>query len=406
MPKLSRREFAAAAGTSLAAIPLAARGQGKSEKAGNGVISDEFVERLPTLMQWANVPGMAVAVIRDGKLAWSRGFGVKKFGDAGAVESSALFGAASLSKPVFTYAVLRLRDEKLIDLDRPLWSYLPYADLPDVEQSKQITARNVLSHSTGLQNWRFQRDQKLEFAFKPGERFGYSGEGFYYLQRVLENITGRGFEEYMRERVLKPLGMTSSTYLWIPENESRIAWGHNGRMMPSQMFNAQGGKKMIDLAAEWKKPVESWKYDDVVRAQTTLNKDALIYPNFLLPNTAGSLVTSVDEYAMFMLRLMDGGKRDGLELSETARKEMLTPQTKINDAISWGVGVGLERVNGRTLFWHWGDNGTYKDFMLGDPARRSGVVVFTNGSNGHKIWRTVVAEVTGSDHPAFYFYMV
>jgi CubicO group peptidase (beta-lactamase class C family) len=390
----------------MAAMPLIGSSQSNSSKSTQGVISDEFIERLPALMKWGNVPGVAVAVIRDGKLAWSRGFGVKKYGEPGAVESSTLFGAASLSKPVFTYAVLRMREEKLIDLDRPLWNYLPNPDLPDVEQSKQITARHVLSHSSGLQNWRFQKTDKLEFAFKPGERFGYSGEGFYYLQRVLENVTGRGFEEYMRERVLKPLGMMSSTYLWIPDNESRIAWGHNGRMVPSQMFNAQAGKRMIDIATEWKKPVETWKYDDVVRANAIINKDAPPFPNFFLPNTAGSLVTSVDDYTRFMLRLMDGAKKDGLELPETARKEMLSPQTKINDALSWGIGIGLEQLNGRILFWHWGDNGTYKAFMMGDPSRRSGVVVFTNGSNGHKVWRTVVAEATGSDHPAFYFYMV
>jgi len=405
MSKISRREFAASAGAALVAAPMAAFGQSGSRKPPTGTLSEEFVRRLPTLMQWANVPGISVAVIREGKLEWSGGFGVKKNGEPEAVESSTLFGAASLSKPVFTYAVLRLREEKLIDLDRPLWSYLPNPDLPAVEQSRLITARHVLSHSSGLQNWRFQKDQKLEFAFKPGERFGYSGEGFYYLQRVLENITGRGFEQYMRERVLKPLDMSSSTYLWIPENESRIAWGHNGRMVPAPMFNAQQGKRMIEIAAEWKKPVETWKHEDVVRASAIINKDAPPFPNFFLPNTAGSLVTSVDEYALFMSRLLDGGKNDGLELSQAARKAMLTPQTKINDALSWGVGVGLERWNGRTMFWHWGDNGTYKAFMMGDPAQRSGIVVFTNGSNGHKIWRTVVAEATGSDHPAFYFYM-
>jgi CubicO group peptidase (beta-lactamase class C family) len=191
MSKISRREFAASAGAALVAAPMAAFGQSGSRKPPTGTLSEEFVRPLPTLMQWANVPGVAVAVIREGKLAWSGGFGVKKNGEPGAVESSTLFGAASLSKPVFTYAVLGLREEKLIDLDRPLWSYLPNPDLPDVEQSRLITARHVLSHSSGLQNWRFQKDQKLEFAFKPGERFGYSGEGYYYLQRVLENITGR-----------------------------------------------------------------------------------------------------------------------------------------------------------------------------------------------------------------------
>ncbi len=357
-------------------------------------------------MEWANVPGVAVALISDGQVSLSRGFGVKKAGATDTVDGDTLFGAASLSKVVFSYAVHKLRDEKQIDIDKPLWDYLPNEDLPAGENSKLITARHVLTHSSGLQNWRFSAGQKLEFAFKPGERFQYSGEGFYYLQRVVEKISGRGFEEFMRERVFKPLGMTNSTYTWDNALDAKVASGHNNRMVPSEIFNSQQGKKMIAIAEEWKKPVNTWKYEDVVKAQATINKELPPFPNFLLPNTAGSLVTSVNEYAKFMLRLMDNRKRDEFDLAEATRREMLTPQNKINSAISWGLGVGLETDDGRTSFWHWGDNGVYKAFMMGDPVKRSGVVVFTNGQNGHRVWQRIVAEATGSDHAAFLLYMV
>ena len=370
-----------------------------------GAISTTFMDRLPQLMEWANVPGLAVAILKDGKTAWSRGFGARKAGENTPVDADTLFGAASLSKPVFTYAILRMRDENLIDLDRPLWNYLPYEDLPAVEQSKQITARHVLSHSTGLQNWRFNRDQKLEFAFKPGERFQYSGEGFYYLQRVLESITGRGFEEYMQEQVLKPLGMANSTFAWTAGAEARMSWGHSSRMEADEVFNAQRGRRHLQLAEEWKKPVQSWKHEDAARANAVINKNAPAFPNFLLPNTAGSLITSVNEYALFMARLMQLHKRDANSLPETSRREMLSPQTKINAAISWGLGIGLENYGGRQMFWHWGDNGVFKAFMVGDPTAGTGVVVFTNAANGHRMWQRIVAEVMGPDHPAFYFYM-
>jgi hypothetical protein len=124
-----------------------------------------------------------------------------------------------------------------------------------------------------------------------------------------------------------------------------------------------------------------------------------------LPNTAGSLITSVDEYALFMARLMARRSRANLDLSEVSRTEMLVPQIKINGAISWGLGVGLENHDGRTLFWHWGDNGVFKAFMIGDPVLGSGIVVFTNAQNGHKMWQRIAAEAMGRDHPAFYFYM-
>jgi len=356
-------------------------------------------------MEWANVPGLAIAVLKDGKPAWSRGFGVRKAGEQTTVTPDTLFGAASLSKPVFAYAVLRMRDEKLIDLDRPLWNYLPYEDLPAVDNAKLITSRHVLGHSSGLQNWRFGRDQKLELAFKPGERFQYSGEGFYYLQRVLETITGRGFEEYMQERVLKPLGMVNSTFSWTAASEPLMSWGHNGRMQPSEAFNAERGKAQLELAREWNKPLPAWKHEDSARAHLSVNKFLPAFPNFLLPNTAGSLITSVDEYALFMSRMMARTRRDEFDLADASRREMLTPQTKISNSVSWGNGVGLENYGGRQMFWHWGDNGVFKAFMMGDAAVGSGVVVFTNAQNGHRIWQRIAAEVMGPDHPAFYFWM-
>ena len=405
MNNVTRREFALRTGAALIALPAAGFGQKLPAQVSSWTLSDQFLESLPTLMEWANIPGVAVAIVRDGKLAWSKGFGVKKAGEKDPIDSSTLFEAASLSKPVFAYAVLRMHDEKLIDLDRPLWNYLPNNDLPDVESSKRLTARHVLSHSTGLQNWRFDRNQKLEFAFKPGEKFGYSGEGFYYLQRVVEQITGSGFEEFIQGRVLKPLGMTSSTYLWRTGIESSASWGHNVQLAPSPISNSRNGARIIEIASEWNKPVETWKYDDALKAHALINKERPPLPVFLLPNTAGSLVTSVDDYTKFMIRLMDRPHHDDLDISETERKEMLTTQTPINSALSWGLGVGLETKKDRKLFWHWGDNGTYKDFMMGDPVTRSGIVVFTNGSNGQKLWRTIVAEATGSDHAAFYFWM-
>ena len=394
---VDRREFLAAAGTTVLAASFSASAQTRKTSA---PFSKAFLDQLLKLMEWANVPGLAIAVIERGKLAWSQGFGVKKAGESEPVTKDTLFGAASLSKPLFAYAVLLMRDEKLIDLDRPLWNYLPYEDLPAGDQAKQITARHVLSHSTGLQNWRFQRDHKLEFAFKPGERFQYSGEGFYYLQRVLETITGRGFEDYMQERILKPLGMTNSTYSWTPAAEGKMAWGHSNRRDAVEAFNAQRGRRMLEFAKEWNKPVGVWRHEDAARAHTTLNRDALPLPNSLLPNTAGSLITTVDEYAQFMLRLLARNAADASSV-----REMLTPRTKVNTSISWGLGIGLETYAGRSLFWHWGDNGVFKAFMMGDPATGTGLVVFANAQNGHRIWQRVAAELMGRDHPLFYFYM-
>jgi CubicO group peptidase (beta-lactamase class C family) len=392
--EITRRSFIRTASAAAVVGSIAAHAQTKPNAARPVGLTDRFVNNLPQLMEWANVPGVAVATFKDGKPAWSRGFGVAKAGETAPLTTETLFGAASLSKPVFAYGILRLRDEKLFDLDRPLWDYLPYEDLPAVDDAKKITARHVLSHSSGLQNWRFSRDDKLELAFKPGGGFQYSGEGFYYLQRVAEKVTGRGFEQFMQERVLKPLGMANSTYAWTPASAAKMSWGHNGRMQPRESFNAQRGKRMLEIADEWKKPVAEWRHEDVVRAQGLIDKNSSVFPNFLLPNTAGSLITSIDEYARFMSHLF-----------AVASREMLAPQTRVNGGISWGLGVGLESFAGRSTFWHWGDNGTFKAFMMGEPTAGTGLVVFTNASNGHKLWHRIATEAMGPDHPAYYFFM-
>lgn len=364
------------------------------------------MKSLPQLMEQSNVPGLAVAMIRDGAVEWARGFGVKKAGTTDAVTPDTVFGAASLGKAVFAYAVLRMRDERLIDLDRPLKEYLAAFDLPDDPRSAQVTARRVLSHTTGWQNWRNGKDERLIFDFAPGERFNYSGEGYFYLQRVVEQITGRGFEGYMRERVLLPLGMTHSSYTWLPEYDATLSSGHDERGRPSPAWSARLAPKLVKLAAQWNKPLADWRYEDMVRAMPEINAQIPVLPNYMVPNCAGTLLTTVREYAQFMTRVTNGARHDSVSLAEATRREMLTPQVRLNTALDWGLGWGLERAEGREYFWHWGDNGTFKNFAMGDPLRRTGVVVFTNGSNGHKVWERIVAQATGRDHASFLWWMV
>ncbi len=378
----------------------------QSAKPPAGTLSEAFLARLPQMMELANVPGLSIALIKDGKVAWARGFGVRDANTKAPVDADTIFPAASLSKVVFTYAVLKMREEKLIDLDRPLVSYLNASDLPDDPRTRQITARHALTHSTGWQNWRFAKGSQLQFAFTPGEKFSYSGEGFFLLQRVVEQIAGRGFEDVMRERVLNPLGMKRSSYIRQPEHEPHFAAGHSSLGFPSAFGNAQQRQKLLDLAQQWNKPLASWRYEDMVRAMQETQADTPPFPNFMTPNSAASLLTTAPEYAQFMLRLLDKAPTDAASLSEATRREMLTPQMKINRAIAWGLGIGLESEGGRTCFWHWGDNGNWKAFMFGDPAARSGVAVFTNGTNGHKLWQRIVAQATGRDHAAFLFWMV
>ncbi len=109
---------------------------------------------LPGLLEGAAVPGLVAAVVRDGGIDWLRGFGTTAVGSEQKVDQETVFAAASLTKPVFAYAVMKLADAGRIELDRPLAEYLAYQDIADDERARKITARMVLSHSTGFPNWR------------------------------------------------------------------------------------------------------------------------------------------------------------------------------------------------------------------------------------------------------------
>jgi CubicO group peptidase (beta-lactamase class C family) len=327
---------------------------------------------VPGLMKQADVPGMAVVVVRGGKIYWQRSFGVKNVKTGQAVDENTVFEAASLSKPVFAYAVLKLVEQGKIGLDVPLTTYFAKAPQakPFVEgdaRIEKITARIVLSHRTGFPNWR--NDDVLKIHFTPGERFSYSGEGFIYLQRTVEQIEGKPLNEVMTELVFKPLGMSSSSYVWRPDFDEKTATGHDSGATPRDL----------------------WK-----------------------PNEAGAastLNTTARDYATFVAAIVDG-----VGLKRATLREMETPQIavdpqctncteqtpkELSKEIFWGLGWGIEKKGGEERLWHWGDNGSFKCFVVADPAKKSGAVMFTNSENGLSIAPAVMRDATGVEPAAF-----
>jgi len=120
-------------------------------------------------------------------------------------EDSAVFQAASLSKPVFAYIVMKMAHRGEIDLDEPLVNYTDAGRFENRDYASKLTARIVLSHKSGLPNWAVSPsssewpDSKIAFKFRPDSAFSYSGEAFAFLQRAVENIKGRGLEEIAKE---------------------------------------------------------------------------------------------------------------------------------------------------------------------------------------------------------------
>jgi CubicO group peptidase (beta-lactamase class C family) len=351
---------------------------------------------IPVLLQLATVPGMAIATVTGADIV-AEGFGVRRVGGDDKVTGDTVFEAASLSKPVFASIVMQLAAEGVIDLTRPLADHLPLPN-PSDDRAKAITATHVLSHSSGWRNWRNNKDTPLTADFPPGSRFSYSGEGYFFLQRVVEKLTGKGLLRLSREHIFEPLGMTSSSYLWRPELDTRLATGHSNRGDPIDSSNARAGKAFAGIAAEMGKPLDGWTTDDVERALPKMDAAMPVLPNYIKPNAAASLLTTARDYGTFVRWLMGNGPVHG---GRALLDRMAVQRSTINDALGWGSGIGLEHTGGRQYVWHWGDNPGFKNFIVGEPSSGSAIVIFTNGNAGQRVYERVIRSRTGVDHPAF-----
>ena len=185
---------------------------------------DHFIE---TYQQYYNIPGVSLALIKDGKLVYHKTYGVKNTFTKEPVDSNTLFEAASVTKPVFSFAVQRLAERGVIDLDKPLYLYLPYPDIAYDDRYKLMTARHVLTHRTGFPNWRYMNpDGKLDLKFTPGTGYGYSGEGFEYLKMVVQQITGKKVEQILQEEVIQPIGLWHTFFSRNDSLRRMVANGH------------------------------------------------------------------------------------------------------------------------------------------------------------------------------------
>ena len=146
------------------------------------------LELLESECQKENVPGAAIALVSDGQLAGVAGVGVTERGGESSASGETVFQAASLSKPVFALAVLRLARDQRIDLNAPLVNFGVSPPLPD-RRLESISARLVLRHATGLPNW-FWTDDDKTLLCEPDTAFTYSGLAYMFLQRVVEQVVG------------------------------------------------------------------------------------------------------------------------------------------------------------------------------------------------------------------------
>lgn len=327
------------------------------------------IERLvPQLMEEHHVPGVSMALIGEGQVVWSKGYGVSDAEKKTPVTRQTLFEAASMSKPVFALLALQLVDAGRLDLDRPLAEYTSEFFVPDQPGRRKITARMALSHTTGLPNWRpggEEREGPLPLLFEPGTRFGYSGEGIFYLQRVLERITHRPLDEHARAALFEPLGLQAASFAWNPKIDPQLASGHG----PDGAYLAKS------------------KYTH--------------------PNAAYTLYTTAEEYARIIVEVIKAARFGSPVLTRRSARAMLRHQIALDArdpverpgaaqgrAVYWGLGWSVNTTAGGDIFHHSGANQTgFRCFSQFSLERKSGLVIMTNGIHGTELWTRLVAAI-------------
>lgn len=313
---------------------------------------------LPALMKKLHVPGVSIAIVENNKIAWTGAWGVKRAGDDEVIDDRTLFEAASMSKALFTYAVLKLVEQDRLDLDRPLVEYLDKPYLDDQPDHKLITARMVLNHTTGFPNWRkdgWRKGGPLPVKFKPGTKYGYSGEGFLYLQRVVEHITGEPLTAYMKRVLMADIGMTASSYEFDEKQKANYAGGHDheGQFKTGRNFYREG-------------------------------------------NAAFSLYATPSDYARFLIEMMKRDRSAPHSLSKEFIEAMLTPTVKATGRHDgWrGLSWAIHKTDSGIRVSHGGSNSSgFRCHCRFYPDRNTGIVIMTNSYSGEKLWKELIQIV-------------
>lgn len=335
--------------------------------------SGELRKIVPSVAAKYKIPGLAVALIENGRVRDIVANGVRDKVSGLPIDENTVFEAASLSKPVFAYGVLRMVAEGKLNLGSPLTQYLPLPYLREADpfhppkinsvdpiyepQFNQITALRVLNHTSGMPNW--ARNQHLMLLFPPGEKWSYSSEGYVYLQRVVEHVTGEPLASFAQRSVLGPLGMSQSSFVWRPEYETRMATGYD-----------RSGARVGSL-------------------------------RYTLPVASTTMYTTINDYARFVTSVLASAPRQ--RAHESAVSLMLNPTVTVDSSLSfsWGLGWGLETFAGDLYFFHWGANPGFQSFVMASRKTGQGIVILTNSENGLEAAREIVRATMGGNHRIF-----
>lgn len=373
--------FAAALLAAAPAAPAAAEGTIFRRPDGQALTPQRIDAEVQGLMSRAAAPGLGLALIEDGRVVYLRTYGVRDVSTGVALQRDTIMYGASLTKGAFAYMCMTLVDEGRLDLDRPIAEYLPkplpeyedYADLANDPRWRRFTPRMLLSHTSGMPNFRWlNADEKLDIKFEPGARYVYSGEGMNLMQFVLEEGLKLDVGAEMKRRVFDRFGMSRTSMTWRDDFAANMASGHD-----------EDGKPVGHNARR------------NVRA-------------------AGSMDTTLEDFAAFL-----SGVVRGEGLSRRARRELLgeqimiasarqfpsdDPANAVGDAnsrirLAYGLGWGRWRTRHGTAWFKEGNGSGATNYAVCLEQGRRCMLVLSNSARGQKLFCALTRAMLDIEMP-------
>lgn len=306
-----------------------------------------------TIDEWLvnhQVPAIAIGTIENGRLNPILVHG--KIQGGLPLQSNTIFDVASLTKTITTLLALKLVSNGSWDLDKPLFDYWIDPDVKNDSLHKMITTRHILSHRTGFANWRWMHEtKKLTFEFEPGSKFQYSGEGFEYLRKALENRFDTSFEELADSLVFKPNKMNDSYLIWNEHIDS------------------------VGFAGTYDKSGNLYEYDKSFKA-----------------NAADNLLTTIEDFGNLGVNIINRQ-----HLDQNVYNEMISQQSIVREGINFGLGwiVFNNLPNDEYALFNAGSDTGVNALIVLLPKSKRGLIVFTNGDNGRALAMKTIGETLG-----------
>jgi CubicO group peptidase (beta-lactamase class C family) len=281
---------------------------------------------VQTEMQDSGVPGMTVALAKNGAMLYSRGYGVTDLSTGQATETTTIFEIGSITKQFTAALIMRLQEQGRLQLDDSVTKYLPRYGFPPA-----ITLRMLLTHTSGLADFTNFPDfaqwvingisepvvlaqiSQAPLQFQPGTQYAYSNSNFYLLGTMIESLTGQSYAADLDQYFFQPLALQNTFYVLPPANLSAVGYTHNGAALV---------------------PATIW------------NRSAAF--------AAGALSSNLDDLVAWDYDLLSGKV-----VSPASFQQMTTSNGFEQNGYSYGFGLALSTYNDRRLIWHAGQIGGF-----------------------------------------------